>query len=517
MKLTILTTSDTHGFLAPTNYVKPHANQPFGLEKAATILKREQEKSEYHLTLDDGDFLEGSPLAYYQAEVEKAVAPTAINAAFNSIEYDFGTVGNHEFNYGQEYLKNAIAGSQRQFVSANILNADGTPAFGDPYAIKTFGDLKVAVLGLTTQSVDAWENQASIHNLKFISALEAAQKYVPEMREKADVVVVLYHGGFERDLSDGKPNDKIDGENEAYAIMQQVPGIDVMATGHQHRALAGKLFGIPYVQPGHRGSYVGRIQLDLERVNGRYQVQKSHQKLIKTGDAKPDATTADSFTATEANVEKWLALPLAHIDGSMTYDDPFQVRLHGSAFVNFIQKVQMETMGCDVSATALFSNEARGFENPITMRNIITNYVYPNTLSLLEITGADLKAALEKTAEYFTIKNDQIIVDPKYHHPKIRDYNYDMYAGIDYTIKVSNPIGKRVINPTYHGKPVTNKMKLKIVLNTYRAVGGGHYPMYSEDKVIRYDTITMSNLIAKYLQKHPEVKADHTRNFKVIK
>ncbi|USS84474.1 bifunctional metallophosphatase/5'-nucleotidase [Fructilactobacillus myrtifloralis] len=517
MKLTILTTSDTHGFLAPTNYVKPHANLPFGFEKAATIIKREQAKSDYHLTLDDGDFLEGSPLAYYQAEVEHAPAPTAINAAFNQVDYDFGTIGNHEFNYGQTYLQNAIQGCHRQFVSANILTATGEPAFGKPYAIKTVGDLKVAVLGLTTQSVDAWENQASIANLKFISALEAAQKYVPEMRQKADVVVVLYHGGFERDLSNGQPNDKIDGENEAYAIMKTVPGIDVMATGHQHRALAGKLFGIPYVQPGHRGSYVGKIQLDLERVNGRYQIQKSHQKLIKTGDAKPDHATATSFRQTEAAVEKWLSLPLAHIDGSMTYTDPFEVRLHGSAFVNFIQKVQMETMGCDISATALFSNEARGFENPITMRNIITNYVYPNTLSLLEISGADLKAALEKTAEYFTIKNGEIIVDPKYHHPKIRDYNYDMYAGIDYTIKVSNPIGNRVLNPTYHGQPVTNKMKLKIVLNTYRAVGGGHYPMYSEQKVLRYNTITMSNLIAKYLQQHPQIKADHHHNFKVIK
>lgn len=517
MKLTILTTSDTHGYLAPTNYVKPNANMPFGLEKAATVIKKEQEKAENTLILDDGDFLEGSPLAYYQAEVENSKAPTAINDAFSTIDYDFGTVGNHEFNYGQDYLKQAIKQSKRQFVSANILDQDGNPALAKPYAIKQFGDLKVGVLGLTTQSVDAWENKASVKNLNFISALDAAKKYVPQMRKEADIVVVLYHGGFERDLKTGHPNDKIDGENEAYEILKEVPGIDVMATGHQHRVLAGKLFGVPYVQPGHRGNYVGRIQLNIEKENGKYKVVKSNQKIIKTGEERPNPETKEIIAPTEKNVEKWLSEPLAHIDGSMHYDDPFQVRTHGNAFVNFIQKVQMETMGCDLSATALFSNESRGFENPITMRNIITNYVYPNTLALLEITGADLKAALEKTAEYFTIKNNKIIVDPKYHHPKIRDYNYDMYAGVDYTIKVSNPIGKRIINPTYHGKPVTNKMKLKIVLNAYRAVGGGHYPMYNEDKVIKYNTITMSNLIAAYLKHHPEIKADQTHNFKVIK
>lgn len=517
MKLTILTTSDTHGYLAPTNYVKPNANMPFGFEKAASTIRKEQLKAENTLILDDGDFLEGSPLAYYQAEVQNNSQPSAITDAFNTVDYDFGTIGNHEFNYGQAYLRNAIKKAKRKFVSANILNENGESAFGKPYEIKQYGDLKVGVIGLTTQSVDAWENKASVAGLKFTSALEAAQKFIPEMRKKADIVVVLYHGGFERDLRTGNPNDKIDGENEAYEIMQKVPGIDVMATGHQHRALAGKLFGIPYVQPGHRGNYVGKIQLTIEKENGKYVVAHSTQKIIKTGEEKPDKVVKEVIQPVENQVEKWLAEPLARIEGSMHYDDPFQVRIHGSAFINFIQKVQMETMGCDISATALFSNEARGFENPITMRNIITNYVYPNTLALVEITGADLKAALEKTTEYFMIKNDQIIVDPKYHHPKIRDYNYDMYAGIDYTIKVSNPIGHRVLNPTYHGKPITNKMKLKVALNAYRAVGGGHYPMYNEDKVIKYNTVTMSNLIAGYLKQHPNIDADKTRNFKVIK
>ncbi|WP_369403798.1 hypothetical protein [Fructilactobacillus florum] len=130
-------------------------------------------------------FLEGSPLAYYQAEVERAGAPTAINAAFNTIDYDFGTIGNHEFNYGQAYLKAAIAGCDRQFVSANILDQNNQPAFGAPYAIKQIGPIKVGVLGLTTQSVDAWENQACIAGLHFISAQAAAQKYVPLMKKSS--------------------------------------------------------------------------------------------------------------------------------------------------------------------------------------------------------------------------------------------------------------------------------------------------------------------------------------------
>ncbi|WP_369403799.1 hypothetical protein [Fructilactobacillus florum] len=113
----------------------------------------------------------------------------------------------------------------------------------------------------------------------------------------------------------------------------------MLVTGHQHRALAGKLFGVPYVQPGHRGNYVGRIQLTLEAdAQNHYQITASNQKLLKTGEQKPAIKTSTAFRQTEKAMEAWLARPLAHIEGSLTYDDPFQVRLRGGAFINFIQK-----------------------------------------------------------------------------------------------------------------------------------------------------------------------------------
>ncbi|KID41136.1 bifunctional metallophosphatase/5'-nucleotidase [Fructilactobacillus fructivorans] len=512
MKLKILCTSDIHGYLAPTNYVKPNENMPFGLEKAATTIKQEQKDSDHTLILDDGDFLEGSPLAYYSAEVVKHPSAKPINAAYDTINYDFGSLGNHEFNYGQAYLKDTIQNTKRQFVCANILNKNGEPAFGKPYAIKDFGDLKVGVLGLTTQAINQWENKANVKGLQFKSGLETAQKYVPIMKKEADIIVVLYHGGFERDKA-GKLSEKFTGENESYQILEQVPGIDALVTGHQHRKLANHLFGVPYVQPGHRGNYVGKITLDIDDDK---KVTDSDAKLISTAQNKPYQPTKNIVDPIDQQVERWLSKPLSKINGSLRYKDPFKVRTQGSSFINFIQRVQMETMGVDISATALFTDEAHGFENPITMRNIITNYVYPNTLAVLNITGKDLKAALEKTAEYFALKDKQIIVNPAYSYPKHRDYNYDMYAGIDYTIDVSKPVGSRITNLTYHGRPVKDQQPLKIVLNAYRAVGGGHYSMYDESKIVSYNTITMSNLIAKYLQSHPIIDANNRQNFKVI-
>ena len=110
--------------------------------------------------------------------------------------------------------------------------------------------VKIAVLGITTPYIPNWEQPATVKDLVFVSALETAKKYVPEMRKVADVVVVTYHGGFECDLSCGDPTELLTGENEGYAIVTQVEGIDALVTGHQHRVIAQKVNGVPVIQPG---------------------------------------------------------------------------------------------------------------------------------------------------------------------------------------------------------------------------------------------------------------------------
>ncbi|MGX6427971.1 bifunctional metallophosphatase/5'-nucleotidase [Levilactobacillus yonginensis] len=520
MKLTILSTSDTHGYVFPTNYVKKGSNQGFGLARAATVIAREQvaAKSEGPVvTIENGDFLEGSPLAYYVARVKPERDPQPLMNIYNQVDYDCGILGNHEFNYGQKYLQAAIRDAKRTILCANILDANGEPEYGQPYKIIEKDGVKIGVLGLTTQAVYKWEKATNIDGLQFESAFIAAKKYVPIIREQADVVIVCYHGGFERDLTTGEPNDIHVGENEAYHILEAIPGIDALVTGHQHRQLATDVFDIPTTQPGFRGQAIGKITLDLNRnEDGRFSVTGHQTDLVLTKDAPLDEHVLTAAHDLNNQVTHWLDQPLGHIQGDMTFTDPFDARINETPYIEFIQKVQMATMGADISATALFSNEARGFENPITMRNIMTNYVYPNGLSLLKITGADLKAALEVSARYFTVKNGQIAVNPAFVHPKKRQYNYDMYEGIDYRLNVAKPFGERVEHLTYHGKPVTPDQPLHIALNQYRAVGGGHYAMFSADKIIAESQGAMSEIIADYLQEHPTIDATANHNFSVV-
>ncbi|MGP4117201.1 bifunctional metallophosphatase/5'-nucleotidase [Levilactobacillus zymae] len=518
MKLTILSTSDTHGYVFPTNYVKKGSKQGFGLARAATVVAREQAAAEGPVvTIENGDFLEGSPLAYYVARVQPDRDPAPLMNIYNQVDYDCGILGNHEFNYGQEYLQTAIRDAKRQILCANILDRNGDPEYGKPYTIIEKAGIKIGVLGLTTQAVYKWEKATNISGLQFESAFIAAKKYVPIIRKQADIVVVCYHGGFERDLATDEPNDIHVGENEAYHMLAEIPGIDAMVTGHQHRQIATELFDIPTTQPGFRGQAVGKITLDLKRdATGKVTVINHDSELVSAANAPLDAKVINAAATLNSRVGHWLDQPLGHINGDMTFHDPFKARMHETPYIEFIQQVQMATMGADISATALFSDEALGFENPITMRNIMTNYVYPNGLSLLNITGADLKGALEVTARYFTVLDGKITVNPAFVHPKHRQYNYDMYEGVNYTLNIAQPMGHRVENLTYHGQPVTPDQPLRIVLNQYRAVGGGHYGMYEASKIIAESQSPMSELIADYLQEHPTVDATTNDNFKVV-
>ncbi|WP_414838570.1 bifunctional metallophosphatase/5'-nucleotidase [Carnobacterium sp. TMP28] len=519
MKLTILATSDIHGYVRPCNFSSKKEDKPFGALKVAAVLKKEKQRARGPvLTVENGDFIQGSPLSYYIAKHRGAMKPDDLSNVLNRMAYDVGIIGNHEFNYGQNYLRQAISAAHYPVLSANILNEASQPAFGKAYEIIEKDGLKIAVLGLTTVYIPNWEHPDYIKGLTFKSAVETAKEWVPQLRELADVVVVSYHGGFEKDISTGEVTEPLTGENEGYQLATEVPGIDVLITGHQHRLIATKINGIPVIQPGYRGEAIGKIVLTIEKnADNVYAVTQSEVSLVTTATAIPDAGLSKELVHLFREVDEWLDQPLGKVEGDMRIRDSHGVRAVEHPYIEFIQKVQMDATGTDISGTALFVNEGKGFNETITMRNVVTNYVYPNTLAVLRVTGADLRAALEQSAAYFKAEKDGSVgINPNFIHPKPQYYNYDMYEGIDYVINAKRPIGERVVEFKYHGKEIQSADQLDITLNQYRAVGGGDYAMYSADKIIRENQTDMSELIADYLVKHPVIKAETNQNFKVI-
>ena len=516
MDLTILATSDLHGYILPTNFTERNMDLPFGAARIATKMKElEAQAKGPVLKIENGDFIQGSPLSYYVRKNEQHGAKAIIDV-LNDIQYDASIIGNHEFNYGIDYLASAIASYNHPVLAANIENEAGEVAFGQPFMIIEKDGVKIAVLGMVTQYIPHWEQPETIRGLRFKSIVETAKTYVPKLREEADVVIVAYHGGFERDLVTGEPTEALTGENEGYALLHEVEGIDALITGHQHREIATKVNGVPVIQPGFRGAFLGEITLTIEEKAGKPTVIDSQARIHSTENVPTDNAIIEKIADLSEEVEIWLDQTLGEVTGDMTIKDPNAARLAEHPYVEFINKVQMDASGADISLTSLFNNDGRGFGSMITMRDVLTNYIYPNTLAVLEITGQDLKMALEQTATYFIIENGEVVFNPKYIEPKPQYYNYDMYEGIEYAIDLTKAMGERVTSLSYQGKAVADTDTLQVVMNQYRGVGGGNYQMFTADKIIKEIPVDMTELISDYLKKHPKIIAETNNNF-VIK
>lgn len=513
MKLSILSTSDTHGYLYPTDFRKKNQSLGFGLTKVVSEIKKiEALKEGVVLKIDNGDFLQGSPLSYYLAKHPESGSMAQV---MNAASFDCGVLGNHEFNYGLDYLEETIAKLDYPIVCANILKKTGEYLTGRPYEIFERDGVKIAVLGLTTPYIPNWEQPATVKDLVFKSALETAKEFVPKLRKQADIVVLSYHGGFEKDLDTGVPTETLTGENEGYDILHQVEGIDVFLTGHQHRVIAINDGTTPVTQPGDKGRYLAKVDVIVDENN---QIVETEASLIATEESQEDENLHGQFLPLLAEVEEWLDENLGEVVGDMTITNPMEVRQFSHPYIEFIQEVQKDATGVDISGTALFDNNGTGFGKTISMRDIVTNYIYPNTLAVLALSGADLKEALERSASYFAIDSDnQICVSKEFLKPKVEHYNYDMYSGIEYTFDISKPKGKRVIELNYKGKTIQAEDKVEVVMNQYRAVGGGDYHMFGAAKIIKEVTVDMTELISAYLEKHPVIQAIQPTNFKLIK
>lgn len=518
MKITILETSDMHGFVLPTNFTERNMNLPFSMAKARSKMDERtllaQSKGNIILKIENGDLLQGSALAYYLAKKSKSGVHDLVEVT-NASGYQVGLLGNHEFNYGLNYLQSYVDQAAYPILAANVLNASGSPAFGPEYKIIETQGIKIAIIGFLTQYIPHWEQPATIKNLTFQSVVATAKKILPQLHELADVVVVAYHGGFERDLNTGEPTEALTGENEGYQLLKECGHwIDAFVTGHQHREIAQHVLGVPVVQPGYRGAFVGEIELELDEDK---KVIHSTAQIHETGAMEPSKEVVSIISDISKETEDWLDTPMGQVSGEMQIKNPMLARVSEHPYIEFINKVQMEASGAKISGTALFNNEARGFGQVITMRSILTNYIYPNTLAVLRLTGADLKAALERTAGHLE-RDEQgdIIFSPRFVTPKPEYYNYDMYEGIDYTIDLTQPIGHRIVALTFEGHTITAQEQLDVVVNQYRAVGGGNYDMFDASKIVKEITVDMTELIAEYLKKHPVIEATVNHNFKII-
>ncbi|MCM2674420.1 bifunctional metallophosphatase/5'-nucleotidase [Alkalicoccobacillus plakortidis] len=518
IQLNVFETSDVHGHIMPHRY-RTEDDLPLGLAKIGSLIKEVRSKENHVLVVDNGDLIQGTPLTTYFSKLDTDQEHPLIRAA-NLLDYDAAVLGNHEFNFGLDTLNQAVQNSTFPWLAANIVDEQTKECyFGKPYIVKDYDGAKVALLGLTTQYIPNWEDPNHIVGLEFVDCVESAKKWVSHIRqhEQPDVLIVSYHGGFERNPENGELEERETGENQGYALCHEVEGIDLLLTGHQHRLLTGKCGDVHILQPGCFGAAVGKAVIELEKNSDKWQITSIQTELLDLDHVKADPAIVKASDLLEKEVQGWLDEPIGYVEGSLRIEDAFDVRLNKHPFTEFINKVQMEASNTAISSTALFDNTSKGFPDKITIRDVMSNYIYPNTLKVLEITGEELKAALERSASYFMLTDGEPAINPAFLYPKPQHYNYDMWEGIRYTIDLLKPEGERIVQlEDEHGEPIQLGKTYEVVMSNYRASGGGEYTMFKDKPVIREMQDDMTDLIIQYVQKHQTISSAVNQNWKVI-
>ena len=481
-------TSDVHGYFFSTTYAN-REDKNRGLLKCANGFKKDGNT----LVLDAGDLLQGSAFTYYcQSELK---SNKSIAEIMNQCGYDVITFGNHDFNYGCEYLDEYLNELNATPVCQNVKNLDGTTKY--PYIIKTLENgLKIGIVGIVTDYVNIWEKPSNIESVKIVSPLEEAKLALEELKGKVDVTICLYHGGFERDLTTKKVL-STSNENVAYRICEELE-FDLLLTGHQHMSIPGQfIHGTYVVQPKENATEYHEIH--VTKTEDGLKINSS----IKRPEEDSIVETTKELLDIEENVQNWLDNVVGTLEKPLLPEDKLTMAMKGNAIADFLNKIQLHYSGAMFSAVSL-ANEVSGFQSEVIRRDIIATYPYPNTLMVFEMTGKMLREAIERSAEYFEIDgNGNMSISKGFLEPKVEHYNYDFYAGLHYRIDPTKPISSRVVEFNYlNGRAIQDEDIVTVCINNYRASGAGNYPMYPKAKVIKEINVEMVEMIMSYFEEN---------------
>ncbi|MDZ4800804.1 MAG: 5'-nucleotidase C-terminal domain-containing protein [Bryobacteraceae bacterium] len=503
-KITILATTDLHGNLYPWDYLSGR-EMPRGLAKIASLIAAERRTAPSALLLDAGDTIQGASIeSVWQTYVSTGKLPLNMKfsatppptsdpmaAAMNHLRYDAMTLGNHEFNFGLKNLNKARDDAKFPWLSANT-KAHGARAF-PPSILKTVNGVRIAIIGLTTPGIPQWEKPENYTGYSFTDPIAAARAQVAELRPKADLVVILAHGGIERPGTN---------ENFLNALVAQVSGIDAVIYGHTHAEVSEKLQnGVLLTQPKNWGMSLARLDFTLESApDGKsFRVASKSSRTIPVTAATPaDPEILRLAEPYHEVTERWLKSVVAQSPSELRAG---RSRIEDTAIIDAIHQVQLHYAKADVSFAAAFNFAARIPKGPVTIRDVASLYVYDNELYAIEGNGRMVREALENAARYFRTCPDSTCKGSLTSRDFL-GFNYDMAQGVTYQIDLTKPEGSRIQNLQYQGAPLKDDQKLRIALNNYRAGGSGGYEMFTKAPVLWRSYEDIRDLIIRYYADH---------------
>ncbi|HLW91550.1 MAG TPA: bifunctional 2',3'-cyclic-nucleotide 2'-phosphodiesterase/3'-nucleotidase [Roseiarcus sp.] len=573
LRLRLIGTSDLHANIFAYDYYRDKPDDTVGLAKTAALIRAARAEAPNVLLFDNGDIIQGTPLGDYCAlsagMKEGEVHPMI--AAMNVLGYAAATVGNHEFNYGLDFLERALAGANFPILCCNVFKPDGSPYFTTWQLIEWFvrdeagagRKIRIGVIGFTPPQIVQWDMSHLAGRATTAGIAETARTEIPKLRaEGVDLVVALCHSGIARK---GPPQP---GEENAALALSEVPGIDVIVLGHQHLLLPGADFagvggvdvdkgalnGVPAFMPGFWGSHLGVIDLDLElksagwRIAGAKVEARPIYARAQNGVTPLVAAEPDVLAAAQKAHDETLAYARAPVGDiaspinsyfALIADDP-SVQIVNAAQLwyakNLIAAMPALAGLPILSAAAPFKSGGRGGPDyytdvkagAIALKNVADIYLYPNTIRIVKVSGAIVREWLERSAGTFLRIDPAETKEQPLLGTAFASYNFDVIDGVTYEIDVTQasrydedgkliaPNAHRIRDLKFDGAPIDEAKEFLVVTNNYRASGGGNFPGCDGSTVVLEAPDANRDALLRYIveTKHVEPKADYNWRFK---
>lgn len=540
VNLKIVETTDLHGTFFPYDYIE-NEELEFSLTHVASYINELRRIEENVILLDNGDNLQGQPTVYFSNFID-TISPHINSELFNYLGYDAGTVGNHDIEAGHPVYDRLLNEYDFPLLAANAVRQSSGEPYFKPYTLIEREGLKIAVLGLVTASIPEWLPPALYEGMEFKPMLETATKWMPEiLKQKPDLVIGLFHSGWNKEELE-EDRERYIGQDGSASVAYNVPGFDIIFNGHDHRTANAKFINkegdtVLMLNGGSRGRYISQADVVFSGKKGA-RLKKISGKLINVTDFEPDRELSEKFKDREQEIRNYVGKEIGTSEATLSSRESY---FGPSAFIDMIHEVQLDIAGADISFTAPLSFDVKIPAGPVIVGDMFKLYRYENMLYTMSLSGQEVLDYLEYSygGWFNTMKgrNDLMLKlrRGKDGRPDLTDdgkawlqnqpYNFDSAAGIDYTVDLSKPEGKRITIKGFNdGRPFDLKGVYKAAVNSYRGSGGGGHLtrgagikpedlqkrlLASTDKDLRY-------YILQYIEAKGTIKPRTYNNWKLL-